>query len=210
MPRPSDVELGRRGPQRKVRRYLIVTEDSKSALDYLLAFKIPPTIAKIVPEGGAGNTICVVERGIELRDEAIRAGEPFVHTWCVFDRDEHPLDRYKAAFRRAQGEDSLSAIWANEAFELWYLLHFCYRNTAIDRHELKREISKPDRLNRKYEKCDGGVFALLNKPELRAAALRNARNLERVNPSPLSNPSLNIHRLIQTLLDLQSAAAESP
>jgi hypothetical protein len=209
MPRPSDVDLGRRGSARKGRRYLIVAEDSKSALDYLLAFKIPPTVAKIVPEGGAGNTISVVDKGIELRDQAIRAGDPFVHTWCVFDRDEHPLDRYKAAFRKAQGQDSLTAIWANEAFELWYLLHYCYRHTAIDRHAVKKEIIKPDRLNiRRYEKCDDNIFALLNKSELRADAFRNARNLERLNPSPLSNPSLNIHHLVQKLIDLQSAAAD--
>jgi hypothetical protein len=209
MPRPSDIDLSRRGAARKGRRYLIVAEDSKSALDYLLAFKISPTVAKIVPEGGAGNTISVVEKGIELRDQAIRAGEPFVHTWCVFDRDEHPLDRYKAAFRRAQGQDSLTAIWANEAFELWYLLHYCFRNTSIDRDELKREIIKPDRLNiRRYEKCDDNIFALLNKPELRAAAFRNARNLERMNPNPLSNPSLNVHHLVQKLIDLQNAAAD--
>ncbi len=208
MPRPSDVDLGRRGPARKVRRYLIVAEDSKSALDYLLAFKIPTTVAKIVTEGGAGNTVSVVDKGIELRDQAIRAGEPFVHIWCVFDRDEHPLERYKAAFSRAKGQDSLPAIWANESFELWYLLHYCYRNTAIDRHQLKREISKPDRLNRRYEKGDDNIFALLNDPVLLAAALRNARKLEQMNPSPLSNPSLNIHHLVQKPMELQRAAAE--
>ena len=56
----------RRKSTRSLFRYLIVGEDSKSSLDYLLAFEIPKDFAEIVPEGGAGNTVSVVERGIEL------------------------------------------------------------------------------------------------------------------------------------------------
>ncbi len=197
----------RRTPTRSLFRYLIVCEDSKSCLDYLLAFEIPKDFAEIVPEGGAGNTVSVVERGIELKAQAEKEGAPFSHVWCVFDRDEHPTDRYRRAFELGRLHNDLTVIWGNECFELWYLLHFCYRDTAIGRAELRKEISKPDRLNRKYEKCDKEVFALLQT--LTGTAIRNAEKLAKFNRLPAANPSTNIHRLVSELLKLQAAANES-
>ena len=125
-------------------------------------------------------------------------------TWCVIDRDEHPIDRYRRAFELAKNYDDVTVIWGNECFELWYLLHFCYRDTPIGRAELRREISKPDRLNRKYEKSDDAIFALLK--EKLPDAQRNATRLLRFNPSPMANPSTNIHQLVERLLALQAAA----
>ena len=41
--------------QRSLRRYLIVCEDSKSSLEYLMRFEIHQGYAELVPEGGAGT-----------------------------------------------------------------------------------------------------------------------------------------------------------
>ena len=193
--------------QRSLRRYLIVCEDSKSSLDYLMRFEIPQVYAEIVPEGGAGNTISVVDKAIELKDEAERRNQPFIHCWCVIDRDDHPEDRYKLAFERAKQNKDVSVVWANECFELWYLLHFCYRDTGIKRDDLYKELSKPDRLNRKYDKADKNVFELLK--DKRASAHRNAARLLEFNPSPLTNPSTNVHLLVAALERLQKAATEA-
>jgi hypothetical protein len=182
-----------------------VAEDAKSGLNYLLSFQIPPRFAEIVPEGGAGNTMSVVERALHLREEAVRSKAPFIHTWCVFDRDEHPKERYQRAFDLAKPHDDVTVIWANECFELWYLLHFCYRDTAIGRADLRRELSKPDRLNRKYDKADKDFFDLLK--DKRPAAFRNAARLLKFNPSHWTNPSTNIHRLVERLMAIQEAAA---
>lgn len=197
----------RKKESRSRRRYLIVCEDSKSSLDYLKAFEIPPDFAEIVTEGGAGNTVSVVEKGIEKKEEAEHAGNPYAHIWCVFDRDEHPLDRYRRAFQLAQKHNDLSVVWANESFELWYLLHFCYRDTAIGRAEINREISKPDRLNRKYEKFDKAMFESLK--DRTQTAIRNAERLSTFNRSQFDNPSTNVHTLVRELAQLQAAAKES-
>jgi hypothetical protein len=207
MSKPWDISLSRRSAQRSGRRYLIVTEDEKSALDYLKEFKVPIRYAEIVPEGGAGNTIRVVERALELREQAIYSKNPFIHTWCVIDRDEHPEDRYRRAFEHAKAFDDVTVIWANECFELWYLLHFCYRDTGIGRDDIFAEISKTNRLNRSYKKADKEIFAILEK--LRPIAHRHAERLLKSNPLPLDNPSTNIHRLVEKLVALQQAAAEN-
>lgn len=197
---------GRRKATRSLFRYLIVCEDSKSSLDYLLAFEIPKRFAEIVPEGGAGNTLSVVERGIELKTQAEKDGAPFAHVWCVFDRDDHPIDRYRRAFDLGKPHNDLTVIWGNECFELWYLLHFCYRDTGIRRDKLFKEISTPERLNRKYEKCDKEMFTLLRAHT--ETAIRNAEKLAKFNRLPAENPSTNIHRLVSELLKLQVAANE--
>ena len=191
---------------RSLRRYLIVAEDAKSGLDYLRSFQIPDNYAHIVAVGGAGNTVSVVEKALELREKAAHARQPFVHTWCVIDRDEHPLERYRLAFARAKMYRDVTVIWANECFELWYLLHFCYRVTAIGRAELRKELSRSDRLNRKYDKADAEIFELLRGK--RRNAHRNAERLLASNPSPEINPSTNIQVLVGQLEALQTAAGE--
>jgi hypothetical protein len=207
MPKGWENRSDRRTQVRPRRRYLIVCEDSKSSLDYLTAFEIPQDFAEIVTEGGAGNTVSVVEKALELKKKAEYANLPFVHIWCVIDRDEFPVDRYRRAFELVRGLNDVSVVWANECFELWYLLHFCYRDTAIGRADLRKELSKPERLNRKYDKADKQVFELLAAK--RADAHRNAERLLKFNPSPHKNPSTNVQRLVDHLVVLQAAARET-
>src|SRR6266550_4495125 len=107
MARPWNIDLSRRSFQRPRRRYLIVAEDAKSGLDYLRAFRVPPKFAEIMPEGGAGNTVSVVERALVLREHALSKKAPFIHTWCVIDRDEHPKERYQHAFDLAKPHDDV-------------------------------------------------------------------------------------------------------
>ncbi len=202
-----EQRTGRKTAVRTRRRYLIVCEDSKSSLDYLMAFKIPEEFAEIVPEGGAGNTVSVVEKALDLKQKADYQNRPFVHIWCVIDRDEFPSDRYRRAFELARNHNDITVIWANECFELWYLLHFCYRHTAIGRADLRKELSKPDRLNRQYDKADKSIFDLLEKH--RSTAHRNAITLEKNNPTRDLNPSTNVHRLVEKLVELQTAAKET-
>ena len=192
---------------RKLHRHLIVCEDSKSGADYLRSFKVPAAFVEVVVEGGAGNTCGVVERALALRQTAISARQPYSHVWCVFDRDSFPPKDFNKAFElaRARGNENVRIIWSNECIELWYLLHFDFRMTSIDRHELLRLISQPTRLGKKYDKGDTSVFDLLkDKTE---TAIRNARRLlatygDDLNPER-DNPSTKVHELVIVLQKLQ-------
>ena len=187
---------------RSLHRYLIVCEDEKSSCYYLKSFPHDPSIVQIVTEGGAGNTISVVEKGIELKTRAQKGKVPYVQTYCVIDRDEHPVNRYRKAFTEAQKHNDLRVIWANEAFELWYLLHFIYNDAAIERHDLIRKLSK--HLPESYDKADDKISDKL--AARKATAHHNACRLEKANSGEkfpaMVNPSTNIHHLIKVLEQL--------
>lgn len=196
----------RRTARRKRRRYLIVSEDSKSSLDYLTSFPIDPKLVDIVPEGGAGNTVDVVKRGIEMQEEAIKKGQPFVHVYCVFDKDDWTMDRYQQAFTSARKRNDITAIWANECFELWYLLHFAYHNSGIHRDEIYKKLKTPSRLAKAYDKGDGSIYdCLLDRKDV---ALRNSDRLLKVaqDECPRSpwavNPSTNAQKIIRKMIQL--------
>lgn len=199
------------GPKRrpatlKRRRYLIVSEDSKSSLDYLTAFPVDPNIIEIVPEGGAGNTVDVVTRGIEMQKAATKDGQPFVHVYCVFDKDDWEMSRYQSAFIEAGNHNDVTAIWANQCFELWYLLHFAYHNSGIHRDEIYRKLKTSDRLGKDYEKGDTSIYDILL--DQRDAAIRNAEKLlvaarDESSTQPWTiNPSTNVQDVVRKLIDL--------
>jgi len=205
--KPWDRDRKARKP-RSLRRFLIVCEDSKSNKFYLEAFKVPKDYAEIVTIGGKGDPLSVVESAIQDRDTAKDNHRPYIHVWCVIDRDEHLEDRYRQAFERAKKEKDVSVIWGNECFELWYLLHFCYRDTAIGRHEIIKKIEKESRLECKYDKGNKSLFQNIYN-QLRdklPTAHQNAQRLLKFNSSPLTNPSTNIHVLVAALEKLQEAA----
>jgi len=127
--------------------------------------------------------------------------------YCVFDRNSFPAERFNRALELASN-NGIEAIWSNECFEIWYLLHFCYRNTAVSRQELCKELSKKNRLNRRYDKADVSLFS-----ELEASLYVAIKNAERLlehfgkehNPER-DNPSTNVHILVKKLLEIKSAA----
>jgi hypothetical protein len=196
----------RRPATRKRRRYLIVSEDSKSSLDYLSAFPVDRSLVEIVREGGAGNTVAVVTRGIELQKEATSAGQPFIHVYCVFDKDDWEISRYQSAFIEAGKHNDITAIWANECFELWYLLHFSYHNSGIGRDLIYKKLETADRLGKDYQKGDTSIYEMLRSQ--REAALRNADKLlvSARDESPtqpwMINPSTNVQIVVRKLIGL--------
>lgn len=193
----------RRAPVRKRRRYLIVAEDSKSSLEYLTRFPHDKNLVEIISEGGAGNTLSVVEKGIELRDASEKTDNPFVHVYCVFDKDDFSVERYENAVQKARSRNNVTAIWSNECFELWYLLHYQNRSTGIDRKELYRILKKY--LGKEYEKGDEGMYDQMKG--LMETALQHSRQLydrtcQRTHRPWMENPCTNVHKLVEELKKL--------
>ena len=196
----------RRPATRKRRRYLIVSEDSKSSLDYLTAFPVDPNIIEIVPEGGAGNTVDVVLRGIEMQKTATRDGQPFIHVYCVFDKDDWEMNRYQSAFNEASKHNGVTAIWANQCFELWYLLHFAYHNSGIHRDEIYKKLKAPSRLAKAYDKGDVSIYSSLRDRIDRALSnadkLLEAARVEFPKSPWVINPSTNTQDVVRKLIEL--------
>lgn len=181
--------LSRRVGLREIRqRFLIVCEGERTEPNYFRAFRVPG----MVVEGVARQARQLVERAIELRD-----ADEYDQVWCVFDRDDVPAGQFNEAIALADRE-GMYVAYSNEAFELWYLLHFHYYSTGITRHDYIQRLGKL--LERQYTKNNEIMYDVLF--ERQPQALQRARNLLAMyDPArPVDdNPSTTVHMLVEAL-----------
>lgn len=124
---------------RERRRVLILCEDEKSSRLYFAGFQLDKSRVYVLSIGMGMNTDSLVQNAIEKKQEAAQRGAPFNEVWCVFDRDSFPAQNFNRAFLLADNH-GIRIAWANEAFELWYLLHFNYHDTGISRSDYARRL----------------------------------------------------------------------
>jgi hypothetical protein len=180
------------------RRILIVCEDEKSSRYYFESFPDRQR-AEVVAVGTGLNTDRLVEEAIDRVSRESRKGTPYGDVWCVFDRDSFPESNYARAFDLARTH-RFHVAWSNEAFELWYLLHFNYIDTGIPRRQYAEKLAR----HFSYDKADRGIYHRLKN--LQPEAIKNARKLERhwsFAPRPeVNNPSTRVHHLVEFLNEL--------
>lgn len=191
---------GKRGYQdRKVnireerQRFLIVCEGSKTEPNYFKEFRVLGLVIDI--EGPALSPIQLVDEAHRLRQNKEKN---YDQVWCVFDRDDWPVDNFNGALSKAQAQ-GIQVAYTNEAFELWYLLHFHYHDTAIGRETYKDRLTA--HLGKAYVKNDKTIYGTLKTKIY--DAIRNAeRLLTQYNPPKpgVDNPSTTVHLLVQQLL----------
>ncbi len=141
----------RRVETREVRqRFLIVCEGEKTEPNYFKSFDLPKQLLQVTVHGVGANTVSLVRKTITLRD----AGN-YDQTWCVFDRDSFPASQFNQALALAERE-GIKVAYSNEAFELWYLLHFHYYTAANTRVDYINSLSLL--LSRRYEKNDVSLY----------------------------------------------------
>ncbi len=202
MPPNKGREKGRKQPRpRKIRRILILCEDTKSSRDYFAQFPHDKSQVEIECEGTGMNTDSLMENAIERAEVAKRDGAPYERVWVVFDKDSFKQQNFNRAFDLARERKEITPCWSNECFELWYLLHFHYRNTAIGRHEMWPEIS--GLMEERYDKADERLYAKM--AEKLETALKHAKKLayeNEMNGTPRRNPSTCVHELVGALINL--------
>lgn len=179
--------------------FLIVCEGAKTEPKYFEAFRL--SSATIV--GAGKNTRSLVDEAIRLKETS----EPRDQYWCVFDRDSFPAQEFNAALQKAR-HAGFEVAYSNEAFEIWYLLHFGYYTTASDRSLYCEKLT--ERLGRPYRKNDPTIFEALRK--LLPEAIKYARKLRlsyepHHNPEK-DNPCTSVDRLVVELLEAKGEPAE--
>lgn len=184
--RPYDVR-----PLRS--RFLIVCEGSKTEPNYFRRFRVNTEVVDLEVIGLGDNTLSLVERTCELMRQ-----DDYAQVWCVFDRDSFPAERFNEALNQAR-QSGIQVAYSNEAFELWYLLHFDYHDAALSRMRYQQMLTQ--RLEKPYRKNAPDMYNLLKdqQPE----AIRNAQRLLAFygpdhNPER-DNPSTTVHRLVEEL-----------
>lgn len=183
-------------------RFLIVCEGSKTEPNYFKQFRVSttPEIIELNIVGAGSNTISVIETAIKNRNERkLKKEPPYDQIWCVFDRDSFPAQRFNEALALAQRE-KIRVAYSNEAFELWYLLHFDYHQSGIPRASYIEMLNQKERLDGQYKKNSTDIYEKLLPKQ--ATAIKNAEKLlQYYTPSSpeQDNPSTTVHLLVKEL-----------
>lgn len=185
-----------------LQQFLIVCEGAKTEPNYFQEFHAPPLL--VVDAVGTGyNTLSLVEEAIRLKSEkeaeAQQRGKlPYDQSWCVFDRDSFKADDFNDAIHKAEAA-GFQVAYTNEAFELWYLLHFDDHRAVLHRSQYHGILT--DHLGHGYQKNSGTMYAeLLNR---QGEAIRRAESLLAeygANHNPQQdNPCTTVHLLVKAL-----------
>jgi hypothetical protein len=178
---------------REVRqRFLIVCEGAKTEPNYFKSFRVPKDVIQIDIEGVGENPSKLVESANKFNTQ-----EDYDRVWCVFDRDAWPVQDFNNAIQNAKTQ-GFQVAYSNEAFELWYVLHFEFLNTGIPRSDYCKKLTF--HLGHKYEKNSEKIYDELM--EKQAVAIKNSQNLlAQYNPqNPVEdNPSTTVHLLVAEL-----------
>ncbi len=150
---------------------------------------------------------------LTYQDTFGRTYKDYEHRWIVIDRDEercggggHTLQDFNEALLRASGNrPEIKVAWSNPSFEIWYLLHFHYHNTAIDRDQVIVKLSQA--ISATYVKNDRSMHLRLQQKL--HDAIRNAKRLHdaaveaRMLPA-VTNPGTTVYKLVNLLIELQT------
>lgn len=211
--RQKRTEKKRKQNTKEVRVYfLIVCEGEKTEPNYFKSFKsnVKSFVYTIDTLGEGSNTKDLVKRTIKARDNS---SQKYDRVWAVFDRDSFNPDNFNGAIYLANSQD-INVGWSNEAFELWYLLHFQYRNTSMSRADYKKAIE--DEINAKMEKESKGkkvkkfqykknsteMYNILDKYGNQTQAIKWAEQLITTHTCEnysIHNPCTLIHVLVKEL-----------
>jgi len=182
-------------------RLLIVCEGKKTEPNYFLALgmAIPTAHGSVRVEGLGDHTLSLVERAVALRDTLLRSRE-VTETWVVFDRDSFEPAAFDNAIDKAN-KLGLECAWSNEAFELWFLLHFENRQSAMSRKEYSGRLRR--HLKRPYRKNAEDMLELLTRLGSETKAIRWAEGLLDAHPLAAAphdrNPCTTVHTLVRRL-----------
>lgn len=197
--------------------YLIVCEGEKTEPNYFESLKssLPKGVLELTNidiDGTGKNTLSIIEEAKKLRN---KYEEKYLRkidkVWAVFDKDSFPKKNFNNAINKGENsKPKINCAWTNEAFELWYLLHFNYYNTGISREQyqklIEKEVNKAaNRTDYIYKKNSKEMYAILNKFGNQEKAIKNAKRLENLyfdRSFSNHNPSTKVHKLINELIEL--------
>ncbi len=136
------------------------------------------------------------------------------NVWFVFDKDDFPS--FAPAIEKAK-QKKYNCAWSNECFEIWYLLHFNYYNSAISRQDYIVKLNKifKEKFNIEYKKNDENMFEILSRDSsLLKNAIRNTYVLKKIHDvvdmtkqdyskkCDMANPCTNVDELVIFLYNL--------
>ncbi len=169
--------------------FLIVCEGECTEPFYFKKFRVS---TRVVVVGTGDNTLNLV-REAESRSQ----DDDYDFVWCVFDKDSFPPEHFNNAIKMAISK-GFKVAYSNEAFELWYVLHFCYHQSSVSRSDYSKILDRY--LDRAYEKNLKDIYDILLSHQ--GTAIQNARKLIALynphNPAK-DNPCTTVYALVEKL-----------
>lgn len=131
------------GEDKVLESFLIICEGSNTEPEYFKSF--PLSNASVESYGLGSSKTALVKQVISIlaSDEVSKSNE----VWVVFDFDikpdqiEQQKQDYNNAVELAQ-QNGLHIACSNDAFELWFLLHYQFLYTQWTRHQYYEKLSE--------------------------------------------------------------------
>ena len=188
-------------------RFLIVCEGEKTEPYYFEALvdANSSVVREVKIEGQGMATTALVDKTQQIREELeLKNKTIFDRVWIVFDKDSFPDFNQAIAKAKHLG---LQTAWSNEAFELWYYLHFEYLDTGIGRHEYLSRLrdfikKRTGDDNFWYQKGSRDNYRLITTYGDEEVAKRHARKLRRMYRNTnyaAHNPCTLVDMLVEEL-----------
>jgi hypothetical protein len=158
-----------------------VCEGEKTEPNYFRAFIERWSEVKEIKVAGCGCSTCqLIIEAKKLREKLEHERQvSFDRVWLVFDKDD--FKDFNKAIADAKKE-GMNCAWSNQAFELWYVLHFQYLDTGVDRKQyiemIEDKVRKASK-NKKFEykKNDVGFYQILQEHGEEEQAIKRAQKL---------------------------------
>lgn len=192
----------------KIVRFLVVCEGERTEPNYFreLARDRYSEVRSEEIIGEGRSTCALVKRTADIKAQLEHQRQlTFDRVWVVFDRDD--FNDFNEAIELAERK-GFNAAWTNEAFELWYLLHFVYLDAAISRRDYIKKIENVIReyegyKDFNYKKNDPGIYALLqaigneNHAKINSRKLREffCHSLDYKNHKPCTTVDILVNEL---------------
>jgi len=175
-------------------RFLIICEGKETEPKYFNSFRVTTNVVEINVKGLGKDPNQLVKEAQKFSGEY---DQKIDQIWCVFDRDDSTPEQFNKAIKDAT-DAGFRVAYSNEAFELWYLLHFCYLDTALDRQQYAKKLS--DYLGYVYEKNSDNMYEKLEDKQQQAIkrAEKLLKQYSQTNPAS-ENPSTTVYLLVKEL-----------
>jgi hypothetical protein len=192
------VNYKRRSSTREIKQLiLIVCQGEQTEPNYFRSFKV--ATAHIDIEFKHKDPKKLVDAALDLKKKNEKNKIiKYDQVWIVFDKDDFSDENFNEAINYAK-INGINTAYSNQAFEIWYLLHFNFVESSISRKDYIIKLS--EYLGFPYEK-NGKMYKRLLDMQDRAIA--NAEELFKKhalkNRTPAkSDPSTTVHLLVKEL-----------
>jgi hypothetical protein len=185
--------------------FLIYCEGENTEPEYFKSFPVrTDTDVKVIGLGRSRTAL--VEKVIELIHKIDKDDDQQI--WVVFDRDVRPdVKQGNKDFNDAitlANNHNIKCAYSNDCFELWFLLHYDYLESALHRNLIYEKLS--DKLGFNYEKAGKSkdfvkrLYSLFS--DRMSNAIKNAQKLHKSHSNKEycnQNPCTTVYQLVEAL-----------